>query len=111
MARTPTQWSFDYEDLQKLTGLSGEAVRQAKSREEFNPDDLGSVILWIGRHGNMDLRRDLMEAMLMRQYPKTKGGAESSRKASGKGSSKRLVPSPIEDAPKKKSAKKAPARS
>lgn len=104
MARTPTQWAFDYEDLAKLTGLSGEAVRQAKSREEFNPDDLGTIVTWLARHGNADLRRELMEAILVRPQPKKRGAAPSPKKS-------RLVPSPLESSPKKKSAKKAAARS
>lgn len=118
MARTAIQWAYDYEDLSRLTDLSLDAIRQAKSRGDFNPEIFGSVLTWVAKHGNMHIRREIMEALLVRQYPKSKQTEETETAAMvdefGRMKSKkpkRLVPSPIEDAPKKKSPKSNRARS
>lgn len=117
MARTPTQWAFDYEALSHITDLSTEAIRQAKSRGEFNPEIFGSVVSWVAKHGNLHMRQEIMESLLMRQYPKKKNVSDDPGAAMvdehGRSAVKapRLVPSPIEASPKKKSAKKSRPRS
>lgn len=108
MARTHTQWSFDYEDLSRLTDLSEASVRQARSRGDFNPDMLGTVVTWIAKHGTMQIRREIMESLLIRQQPKARGDEPSTTDDER---APRLVPSPLESSPKKKSAKKSSARS
>lgn len=104
MARTSTQWAFDYEDLQKMTGMSSDAVRQAKSRDDFNPDNLRTVVLWLIRNGTVEFKQELASAFFERPGAKKKV-------VSGKGSAKQLVPSPLEAAPKKKLLKSNRARS
>lgn len=108
MARTSTQWVFDYEDLSRLTELSHDSIRQAKSRGDFNPEILGSVISWVARHGTIDTRRLIMEALLVRQLPRTRATGKSDD--ADQPVAPRLVPSPLEASPKKKSAKKSRAR-
>ncbi len=67
--RSEKSWSFNYEDLQELTGKDLAAVHQAASRgmrgvaSGFNPGDFRSVVLWIFRNATDDLKIDIMTEM------------------------------------------------
>ena len=67
--RPDKQWSYNYEDLQKLTGRAINAIHQAASRGKrgvasgFNPDDFRSVVLWVFRNATDDFKMDIMGEM------------------------------------------------
>jgi hypothetical protein len=67
--RPDKQWSFNYDDLQELTGKGINAIHQAASRGKrgvasgFNPDDFRSVVLWIFRNATDDFKMDIMTEM------------------------------------------------
>lgn len=45
--RSPSKFSFTYEDYAGLTGLSTEAVRKHAQRGNFDPNDLISVLEFV----------------------------------------------------------------
>lgn len=71
MPPVPSLWSYNYETLAALSGLSVNSVQQHKTRGSFDPNDLRSVILWLARNGPDDLRQDILAYALERR-PSTK---------------------------------------
>jgi hypothetical protein len=65
---------YNYATLARLTGMNYDAVCQHRSRGNFDPNDLASVLVWLGRHAKKDLRQRLLHAALDRIYggPKPK---------------------------------------
>jgi hypothetical protein len=61
MAREQITFSFNYEDLAELTDMSVDGIRQARSRNEFDPTDIASVFVWLGRKGTRELRLAMHE--------------------------------------------------
>lgn len=45
--RSPTKFSFTFEDYARLAGLSPAAVRKHAQRGKFNPSDLVSVLEFV----------------------------------------------------------------
>ena len=66
MPRDPQQWIFGYDDLIALTGLSLNSLHQHRRRGNFDPGDLGSIVLFVARHGHLELRREIIDNMLSR---------------------------------------------
>ena len=69
MNRPLKTWSFNYEDLAKLTGMEMNSIHQAacrgrtKKASGFNPDEFKSVVLWVFRNATDEFREDLMGQM------------------------------------------------
>jgi hypothetical protein len=77
MGKKPSEFSFSYADLMRLTGMDRNTVYQHKTRGSFDPGKLESVVRWIARHGTLSLRiRLLLDAI------RVKGEIES-RKGEG----------------------------
>lgn len=63
MGRPPLQWTFNYEDLSRLTGKPVSTIQRSKSRPGgFDPDNLESVLLWLARNARPDLKVALLSA-------------------------------------------------
>jgi len=96
--RPDKSWSFNYEDLQKLTGKEINAIHQAASRgmrgvaSGFNPDDFRSVVLWIFRNATDDFKMDIMTEMNFFR----RGAKERLKDRMGKKGDKRSAKSPRE---------------
>ena len=67
--RPPAEWTYNPATLAKLTGLSIDAIWQHRTRGTFDPDDLESVMLWLARHGRMDLRLKMVTSAVSRELP------------------------------------------
>lgn len=64
MGRPKLSFSFNYEDISSLCGVSTNAVSKAVNREIVDPDDLLSVACYIAAHGHDDARMELMQALI-----------------------------------------------
>lgn len=73
-------WAFSYLDLARLTGMTYAAVVQHKTRKNFDPQNLESVILWIARHAEPGLRQQILHYSLTRE-PLEKPGTAKKPKA------------------------------
>ena len=62
--RSPTKFSFTYEDYAGLAGLSTEAVRKHAQRGNFDPEDLVSVLEFIQERLKRRGQSDEIEALL-----------------------------------------------
>ncbi|MEO1616484.1 MAG: hypothetical protein AAFV88_11580 [Planctomycetota bacterium] len=56
--------SWDYDDLVRITGKTRNTVYQHVARGSFDPDSLESVVCWIARHANLDLKRKILDYAL-----------------------------------------------
>jgi hypothetical protein len=56
MARPITQYSYNYEDIKKLTDLSRNMIHQYVTRGDLDPYNLESLVLFLARHGKDDLK-------------------------------------------------------
>ena len=67
--RNATEWTYNYEDLAKLTGKAPNSVYQAASRASrgvdsgFHPGDFKSVVLWVFRNASRELKMELIGEM------------------------------------------------
>jgi len=61
--RSPTRFSFTYEDVAEVAGCSIEAARKHAQRGNFNPNDLLSILEFIQErlHKNNDGLAELVE--------------------------------------------------
>lgn len=59
--------SWDYDDLSALTGKTRNTIYKHVERGSFDPTDLASVVCWIARHANMDLKRRILDYALERR--------------------------------------------
>lgn len=64
MPAVPTEWTYNYAVLARLTGLTEEAVRQHRHRERFDPDKLESVLVYIAEYGEPELQQEIVTAAL-----------------------------------------------
>lgn len=53
-----------YDELVKLTGKTRNTIYQHVRRGSFNPDDLGSVVAWVARHGTPAIKRAILDYAL-----------------------------------------------
>ena len=67
MPSVPTRFTFTLRDLVKLSGMSYEAVAQGRSRNEYDPANLGSVVVWLSRRGSVRLRRAIVAYGMTRE--------------------------------------------
>ena len=81
MAALPQQWTFTYADLADLTGLSANTLQQHRRRGSFDPEDLGSIVLFAARHAPLEFRQEILKAMLEKSAPKR---AARKKKATGR---------------------------
>lgn len=58
------EFSYGYRDIARLSGMDLNAIQQHVRRENLNPADLGSLLVWIARHGKIGLRMRLVHAAL-----------------------------------------------
>ena len=54
----PAQYSFTftYDDLVELTGLSKNMIYQYRVREDLNPESLESLMMFCARHARVDVK-------------------------------------------------------
>lgn len=64
---TAAEFRYDYQDLAALSGLAKNSVYQHTRRGNLDPADLSSVVVWLARHGTLDLRRRMINAALLRE--------------------------------------------
>lgn len=83
MAPRPKFFVWNYEDLIKLTGMSMEALYQARSRGSFDPENLGSVVLFLGRHGTQEFRTQLVLEAIARDKEESSAVKEGRKKIKG----------------------------
>lgn len=63
------QHSWTYDDLAEFTGKTRMAIHQAAHRGSFDPEDLGSVILYAIRNAKYETKLDIFFAF----YPRPTG--------------------------------------
>ena len=80
MARPAIEFLYGYEDIRKLTNLTYANIKSHKKRGSFDPADLRSVVLFLARHGKLELRKAIVEHALMREKELPKAGATVKRK-------------------------------
>lgn len=79
MSRPKNEYTYTYDDIAALTGLTVNSVSQHKVRGEIIPEDLGSVALYLVRYGSLDFRRAVLEQLLRREVPDDPGGWQKAR--------------------------------
>ena len=80
----PLVFSFNYKDLERLTGKTANTLYKARDRAELNPEDLEDTLVWLARHARPDLKRRMLEyALAPDELPETPGrhGARRNTKA------------------------------
>lgn len=61
MGRPEVSWSFNYEDLARISGKSVNAVQRQRTREGgFDPENLESVMFWCARNARPELKQELL---------------------------------------------------
>ncbi len=60
--RSPTKFSYTYEDISKLVGCSPAAARKHAQRGHFNPNDLLSVLEFVRDRFNAETSQDMVSA-------------------------------------------------
>ena len=68
-----TDFLFGYPDLARLTGMTHEALQQHRTRQNFDPENLESILLFVARHGAPKLRHRLIAYSTMRLLPEKAG--------------------------------------
>lgn len=56
--------SYTYQDLSRLTGKKLNTIYQHVARGTFDPNDLGSVVKWVARHGKKNVKREILDYAL-----------------------------------------------
>ena len=80
MAPKPTQFTYNYEDMQKILGKSTmNAIYHDKDRGRFDPLDLESVLLYLARHATPDVKVKLIYAITEYQLDSPKVLAEAKK--------------------------------
>lgn len=66
MAPQRNQWTYDYEKIADILGITTASLRSSasKGRNQLDPSDLKSVLFYIAVNGPDSLRVDLMKAMI-----------------------------------------------
>lgn len=65
--RPPIQWTFNYEDLARLSDKSVPTIQRSKNRPGgFDPENLESVLLWLARNARPDLKQKIVQAAMFR---------------------------------------------
>lgn len=75
-----TLFTYNYEDLQTLTGMELKALYQHKTRGNFDPENLESVLIWLARHAREDVRQRMVAYAISRELPEKPGRAKRPRK-------------------------------
>ena len=75
----PETYTYNYKTLMRLTGKSRKTVYQDRTRGYFNPDELETVVVYLARHGTLDLRHRMFMNMFARELSEGPGkkGARS----------------------------------
>ncbi len=60
----PTQHFWTYDDLLKLTPLSKNTLLKHVERGSLDPDDIGSVVLWLARHAHPEFQHSILRHAL-----------------------------------------------
>ena len=55
---------WNYDDLLTLTGMTRNTLYRHVSRGTIDPAKLESVLYWVARHGNMQVKRKLLDYAL-----------------------------------------------
>jgi hypothetical protein len=66
VGRPRGQFTFDYEDLERVTGLPRDTCMQHRVRGQFDPEQLETVLLYIMRHAKEGLREQLALSLIRR---------------------------------------------
>ena len=53
-------FQFGYTDLHKITGMWLKAIYQHKTRGNFDPENLESIVCWVIRHGTEEFRDKIL---------------------------------------------------
>lgn len=80
MPRKPSEWTYSYLDLAKLTGLSQNAIHQAVTRGNLDPGNLESVLVWLSRQANPELKRAMLRHALYEDADTVANRAKAKRK-------------------------------
>jgi hypothetical protein len=64
MMAKPFEWTFGYDELVKLTGLSNNAIHQAVTRGNLEPGNLESLLVWMSRQAKPALKRKMLRHAL-----------------------------------------------
>lgn len=64
MGRPRLVFSFTYESIAGLCGISANAVSKAVARDLVDPEDMLSVACYIAAHGTDEARMEMMQAMI-----------------------------------------------
>lgn len=57
VGRPPSTWTFNYEDLSKISGKTVNTIQRSRSRPGgFDPDDFISVVAWCVRNAVPELK-------------------------------------------------------
>jgi hypothetical protein len=80
MPRPPQEWSFGYTDLQECCELTLENLYQFRTRQDFDPENFESVVLFVARHGKLDLRRRMVDYMLTRELTEKPGAPKKQQR-------------------------------
>ncbi|WP_430451079.1 hypothetical protein [Rhodopirellula europaea] len=66
MAPPRNQWTYDYETIANILGITVASLRSSasKGRNQLDPSDLKSVLLYIAVNGPDSLRMEILKAMI-----------------------------------------------
>jgi len=64
MGRPRLTFSFTYESIAELCGISTNAVSKAVARDLVDPEDMLSVACYLAAHGTEEARMEIMQAMI-----------------------------------------------
>lgn len=56
----PHEFCWTYTELAKLTDMTVNAVHQARSRNEFDPNDFKTLFPWLARKGTLPIREAIL---------------------------------------------------
>jgi hypothetical protein len=80
MPRTKEKYFWTYDDIQRLTEVSYNSLCQATTRGDLNPEDLRSIVLYVARHGTLELKREILDYCLNRILTEKPGRRKGQRK-------------------------------
>lgn len=78
MPRPEKQFAWNYSDIEKLTGLTQDAIRQHVARKKLT-DDLEGLVIYLATHASPALREKLNRVILTRVGEEEVGVVKSRR--------------------------------
>lgn len=84
VGRTKDEWSFGYDDLERITGLPRDTCIQHRVRGQFDPEKLETVVYYLLRHAKQDIREELVLSLVRRVSEASIGKVLPGKKNIGK---------------------------